>query len=133
LQCLSNIDQKIESYYTNIIKKEQTSFIIFISTEFKLFLNHLIEFARANNPEKTDAPINYEFVINKNNNIFKKILSKSKINDFLKILYRLGLQDHEENEEENKFIFIFKFEKNAIRKMVFINSFVDMLFDCLKN
>lgn len=61
------------------------------------------------------------------------MLSKAKINDFLKIFYRLGLEDHEEDEEENKFIFVFSLEKKVIRKIIFINSFIDMLMDCLKN
>lgn len=133
LQCLNNIDQKIEGFFTNTIKKEQTSFIIFMTTELKIFLNNLIEFYKLNNPNETDSPVTYEFVITKDNNIFKKMLSKNKINEFLKIFYRLGLEDHEEDEEEHKFIFVFNLDKNVTRKMIFISSFIDMLLNCLKN
>ena len=133
LQCLNNIDQKIESFFANIIKAEQLSFIIFISTELKLFLNNLIEFYTKKNSDKTDSPITYESIISKENNIYKKMLSKEKINDFLKIFYRLGLEDHQAWEEENRFIFVFNLEKNVIRKMIFINSFIEMILECLKN
>jgi len=92
-----------------------------------------MEFYTVNNPGKTESPITYELVINRDNNIFKNMLLKAKSTEFLKIFYRLGLEDHEEDDEENKFIFVFNLDKRLIGKINFINSFIDMLLGCLKN
>lgn len=134
---MRNLDFKIENYLKNIIKNENISFIIFVITEFKLFLNNFIEyyFKEKYSNNNDDLTINFdnnqnlihEFVINQDNNIFKKMLSKSKIKDFLKIFYRLGLHDHEEEEANSKFIFVFNLNAKIIKKMNYIISFIDIL------
>jgi len=75
----------------------------------------------------------FEYVITNDINNYKKILSKSKKMDSIKIFYRLGLDDHEDDEEQKKYVFKFNLDKKVIKKMSYLIKFIDHFLDCFKN
>lgn len=136
MQTMKNLDFKIEFFISNLIKLEKVSVIISLCTELRLLIQNVIVYFssnRINDEFNEEQEIIYHCIINKDNNIYKNILDDDCIMDTLRILYRLGLDDHTEDQENEKFDFTFKLKENIVKKMKNIIIFLNKLCIYMKN
>ena len=101
-----------------------------------MFFNNILDFyenskkKKDNDKDKDD--VLYDYIINKDTNIFKKLFDFRKKTFSFKIFYRLGLLDHDFEDDSNKYVFNFGLNKYIVRKMSLVNSFIIQMINCLK-
>jgi hypothetical protein len=135
---LKNIDDKIQEYVSNLIFKEDKSIINIIINDLNSFISNAIEFLfsqRKKDKNKEKDNIEYDVNIESNNN-FKHILIEERIQNTIKIFYRLGLKDHiieKKGIDRRKIYFRFVISKKLEKKVkllnVFFKSFLEILND----
>ena len=88
LQYLSKIDSIIKDLTVNLWITKYTNGFILMLTEFKLFVEELINFYNKVNQKNNNPIVNYEVVRNQSKNVIHAIFYND---NSLKILYRIGL------------------------------------------
>ena len=90
LQYLSKIDSIIKDLTVNLWITKDTNGFILMLTEFKLFVEELINFYNKVNQKNNNPIVNYEVVRNQSKNVIHAIFYND---NSLKILYRIGLNE----------------------------------------
>ena len=130
LQYLSKIDSIIKDLTVNLWITKDTNGFILMLTEFKLFVEELINFYNKVNQKNNNPIVNYEVVRNQSKNVIHAIFYND---NSLKILYRIGLNEKRKivysGIEQDYFYFVINPSMHNKHKLFddFLERFISIL------
>jgi len=124
LNVVANIDSSFREYLMKIIIENQTNSLILFLSDFKIFLEHSIEFYSKNATSALEIQFKYYFPSS------AKVVQKVFVNvNTLKMLYKLGLKEIIEKEPKVA-VFVITHSVNAKQK--FLHNFLERFIDYIK-